>query len=42
MTTAPQLAALHHKTIDIGLLREPPDDETVLGFRTVFGEPWDK
>jgi hypothetical protein len=24
MTTAPQIAALHEKTIDIGLLREPP------------------
>jgi len=40
MTTAPQLAALHDKTIDIGLLREPPTDETELGFRTVLSEPF--
>ncbi|MGW0732286.1 LysR family transcriptional regulator [Streptomyces sp. NPDC002851] len=40
MTTAPQLAALHDKTIDIGLLREPPADETELGFRTVLSEPF--
>ncbi|WP_427924677.1 LysR family transcriptional regulator [Streptomyces sp. cg40] len=40
MTTAPQLAALHDRTIDIGLLREPPTDETELGFRTVLSEPF--
>ncbi|WP_416968770.1 LysR family transcriptional regulator [Streptomyces sp. 4F14] len=40
MTTAPQLAALHDRTIDIGLLREPPADETGLGFRTVLTEPF--
>jgi DNA-binding transcriptional LysR family regulator len=40
MTTAPQIAALRDKTIDIGLLREPPEDETELGFRTVFSEPF--
>ncbi|MFE9440971.1 LysR family transcriptional regulator [Streptomyces sp. NPDC006602] len=40
MTTAPQIAALHDKTIDIGLLREPPDDETGLGFATVLTEPF--
>ncbi|MFE9360456.1 LysR family transcriptional regulator [Streptomyces olivaceoviridis] len=38
MTTAPQIAALHDKTIDIGLLREPPTDETGLGFSTVLSE----
>jgi len=40
MTTAPQIAALHDRTIDIGLLREPPEDETELGFRTVLSEPF--
>ncbi|AEY93812.1 transcriptional regulator [Streptomyces hygroscopicus subsp. jinggangensis 5008] len=40
MTTAPQIAALHDKTIDIGLLREPPTDETGLGFSTVLSEPF--
>lgn len=40
MTTAPQIAALHDKTIDIGLLREPPANETELGFRTVLSEPF--
>ncbi|MEU1788422.1 LysR family transcriptional regulator [Streptomyces sparsogenes] len=40
MTSAPQIAALHDKTIDIGLLREPPTDETELGFRTVLDEPF--
>ncbi|MFG2054327.1 LysR substrate-binding domain-containing protein [Micromonospora sp. NPDC048930] len=38
MTTAPQIAALHDKIIDIGLLREPPTDDTELGFRTVLDE----
>ncbi|MFI0965899.1 LysR family transcriptional regulator [Streptomyces sp. NPDC021080] len=38
MTSAPQIAALHDKAIDIGLLREPPADETELGFRTVLSE----
>ncbi|MEU0058668.1 LysR family transcriptional regulator [Streptomyces sp. NPDC006334] len=40
MTTAPQIAALHDKTIDIGLLREPPAGEAELGFRTVLSEPF--
>jgi DNA-binding transcriptional LysR family regulator len=40
MTTTPQIAALHDKTIDIGLLREPPADEPELGFRTVLSEPF--
>ncbi|MET7289581.1 LysR family transcriptional regulator [Streptomyces sp. NPDC005573] len=40
MTTAPQLAALHDKTIDIGLLREPPADEREIGFRTILSEPF--
>ncbi|MET9012700.1 LysR family transcriptional regulator [Streptomyces olivaceoviridis] len=40
MTTAPQIAALHDKAIDIGLLREPPTDETGLGFTTVLSEPF--
>ncbi|MFE2280362.1 LysR family transcriptional regulator [Streptomyces sp. NPDC059454] len=40
MTTAPQIAALHEKSIDIGLLREPPTDETGLGFETVLTEPF--
>ncbi|MFE6865009.1 LysR family transcriptional regulator [Kitasatospora sp. NPDC057692] len=41
MTSAPQLAALREGTIDIGLLREPPDAEAgPLGFRTVLTEPF--
>jgi DNA-binding transcriptional LysR family regulator len=40
MTTAPQIAALHDKSIDIGLLREPPTDEPDLGFETVLSEPF--
>jgi len=40
MTTAPQIAALHDKTIDVGLLREPPADEAELNFRTVLSEPF--
>ena len=40
MTTAPQIAALHDKTIDIGLLREPPTGERDLAFRTVLSEPF--
>lgn len=40
MTTAPQIAALHDRTIDIGLLREPPADEPEIGFRTVLSEPF--
>ncbi|MCF1594880.1 LysR family transcriptional regulator [Streptomyces muensis] len=40
MTTAPQIAALHDRTIDIGLLREPPADQPELGFRTVLSEPF--
>ncbi|WP_067828176.1 LysR family transcriptional regulator [Actinomadura kijaniata] len=39
MTTAPQIAALHDKTIDVGLLREPAD-EAGLGFETVLTEPF--
>ncbi|MET8622538.1 LysR family transcriptional regulator [Kitasatospora sp. NPDC004669] len=39
MTTAPQLAALHDRSIDLGLLREPPDTDTELRFRTVLSEP---
>ncbi|MEV0380575.1 LysR family transcriptional regulator [Nonomuraea sp. NPDC050643] len=40
MTTAPQLAALHDKRIDAGLLREPPEDEPGLAFATVLTEPF--
>ncbi|MFD7769660.1 LysR family transcriptional regulator [Streptomyces sp. NPDC059787] len=40
MTTAPQTAALREGTIDIGLLREPPDGETEIGFRTILTEPF--
>ncbi|RSN37975.1 LysR family transcriptional regulator [Amycolatopsis sp. WAC 01416] len=40
MTTAPQIAALHERNIDIGLLREPPADEPELGFKTVLTEPF--
>ena len=40
MTTAPQLAALRDKSIDIGLLREPPADEPEIGFETVLDEPF--
>jgi DNA-binding transcriptional LysR family regulator len=40
MTTAPQLAALREGTIDVGLLREPPDDDPDLAFRTVLTEPF--
>ncbi|MGY0062396.1 LysR family transcriptional regulator [Streptomyces sp. LZ34] len=40
MTSAPQIAALHDKTIDIGLLREPAADEPGLGFQTVLTEPF--
>ncbi|MFE1882005.1 LysR family transcriptional regulator [Streptomyces diastatochromogenes] len=40
MTTAPQIAALHDRTIDIGLLREPPADEPEIAFRTVLSEPF--
>ncbi|MBO2453494.1 LysR family transcriptional regulator [Actinomadura barringtoniae] len=40
MTSAPQIEALHEKTIDVGLLREPPDDEPDLAFRTVLTEPF--
>ncbi|GAA1592119.1 LysR family transcriptional regulator [Actinomadura kijaniata] len=39
MTTAPQLAALHDKAIDVGLLREPAE-EAGLGFATVLTEPF--
>jgi DNA-binding transcriptional LysR family regulator len=40
MTTAPQIAALGDKTIDVGLLREPPGGETELVYRTVLSEPF--
>jgi DNA-binding transcriptional LysR family regulator len=40
MTTAPQIAALHDTTIDVALLREPPQDEAGLGFETLLGEPF--
>ncbi|XVQ84885.1 LysR family transcriptional regulator [Microbispora siamensis] len=52
MTTAPQIAALRDKAIDVGLLREPPADdaaddaadgaadEAELAFRTVLTEPF--
>ncbi|KAB8182347.1 LysR family transcriptional regulator [Microbispora catharanthi] len=44
MTTAPQIAALRDKSIDVGLLREPPaddaSDEAELAFRTVLTEPF--
>jgi DNA-binding transcriptional LysR family regulator len=39
MTTAPQIAALHDRMIDIGLLREP-SAEAWLGLRTVLTEPF--
>ncbi|SPT49688.1 MULTISPECIES: LysR family transcriptional regulator [Actinomadura] len=39
MTTAPQLTALRDKTIDIGLLREPPDEAGPV-FETVVTEPF--
>lgn len=40
MTTTPQLAALRERTIDIGLLREPPAHDADLGFETVLTEPF--
>ncbi|MFF8770816.1 LysR family transcriptional regulator [Kitasatospora sp. NPDC015120] len=42
MTTAPQLAALQERSLDVGLLREPPEDTGAgpLGFRTVLTEPF--
>ncbi|MDT0609151.1 LysR family transcriptional regulator [Streptomyces lancefieldiae] len=40
MTTTPQLAALRERTIDIGLLREPPAHDTDLAFETVLTEPF--
>lgn len=40
MTTTPQLAALHDRTIDIGLLREPSADDAELAFKTVVTEPF--
>ncbi|MEU3854466.1 LysR family transcriptional regulator [Streptomyces sp. NPDC029554] len=40
MTTTPQIAALRDETIDVGLLREPPGEETGLCFRTVVSEPF--
>ncbi|MBR7838797.1 LysR family transcriptional regulator [Actinospica durhamensis] len=40
MTTAPQLAALRERSLDVGLLREPGDDDSELAFRTVLREPF--
>ncbi|MEU6670339.1 LysR family transcriptional regulator [Streptomyces sp. NPDC046727] len=40
MTTAPQLGALRERTIDIGLLREPPSEDPELAFRTLLNEPF--
>jgi DNA-binding transcriptional LysR family regulator len=40
MTTTPQLAALRDRTIDVGLLREPPADDAELDFQTVLTEPF--
>ncbi|WP_030689745.1 LysR family transcriptional regulator [Streptomyces globisporus] len=40
MTTTPQLAALRERTIDVGLLREPPADDAELDFATVLTEPF--
>jgi DNA-binding transcriptional LysR family regulator len=40
MTSSPQLTALREGAIDIGLLREPPDDEAEFGFRVVLREPF--
>ncbi|GGZ27983.1 LysR family transcriptional regulator [Streptomyces poonensis] len=40
MPTAPQIAALHDRSIDVGLLREPPATEEELCFRTVLSEPF--
>ncbi|MBD0693608.1 LysR family transcriptional regulator [Streptomyces sp. CBMA123] len=40
MTSAPQLAALRDRGIDVGLLREPPADAPELRFRTVLSEPF--
>ncbi|MFI6943731.1 LysR family transcriptional regulator [Streptomyces sp. NPDC050418] len=40
MTTTPQLAALRERTIDIGLLREPPAQDAELDFETVLTEPF--
>ncbi|GAA1986844.1 LysR family transcriptional regulator [Catenulispora subtropica] len=39
-TTAPQLAALRDRSLDVGLLREPGDDDPELAFRTVLTEPF--
>ena len=40
MTTAPQMAALHDRSLDVGLLREPSDDSAELEFKTVLTEPY--
>ncbi|MEU4062792.1 LysR family substrate-binding domain-containing protein [Streptomyces wedmorensis] len=40
MTTTPQLAALRDRTVDVGLLREPPADDAELAFETVPTEPF--
>ncbi len=38
MTTAPQLAALRDRSLDVGLLREPGDNNPELVFQTVLTE----
>ena len=40
MTTAPQIAALRDRSLDVGLLREPGDDSPELAFKTVLTEPY--
>lgn len=40
MTTAPQLAALADRSLDVGLLREPGDNNPELLFQTVLTEPF--
>ncbi|MGX1131431.1 DNA-binding transcriptional LysR family regulator [Streptomyces glaucescens] len=40
MTTGPQLAALRDGTLDVGLLREPPEHDEDLSFRTILEEPF--
>ena len=38
MTTAPQITALGDGTLDVGLLREPGEEDPTLAFRTVAEE----
>ncbi|WP_042367221.1 LysR family transcriptional regulator [Streptacidiphilus neutrinimicus] len=40
MTSSPQLSALREGGIDVGLLREPPDEEPEFGFHVVLREPF--